>query len=119
MGEGGCFDRIHRVAEAFPLVKAAAQRTDAIDAEFVQGESGFRCSRFAGAGAVEDDVSIKRDLVAAAGKGVRREMMRSGKSEWIRHEFQGMAQVDDIDRFAGVEHLFERLGLQARRSAAF
>src|SRR5579862_8375744 len=68
---GGCFDPdeswiaycFERVAQAFPLVVAAAQRAHAVDAEFVEGHGRFgRCS-LAGTGAEEHDIAVARNLI--------------------------------------------------------
>ena len=75
--EGGA-DHLYLIdweTEALPLVVAAAQGADALDAQLVQGHGGFGGGGFAGAGAEEHDVAVAGDLVMARGE---RRRARSG-----------------------------------------
>ena len=56
---------VQRVAGVFPALQAAAQWADALDAEAVELERYFGAGLFAGTGAVEDDVAVGGDDLAA------------------------------------------------------
>ena len=107
-------DGIQGIAEALPFVEAAAQRAHALDAQLVQGHGRFGGRGLAGTGAVKHHVAIARNLVDAGGEGFGRHVHRSRQSKWIGHQFQGMAQVDDVDLLAGIELALQFVGLEAR-----
>src|ERR1035441_3416562 len=64
--KSGVGDSVQREAEAFPLVVSAAQRTDALDAQLVQGHGGLGGRGLAGAG-TEEHYEIGR--AACRGRG--------------------------------------------------
>ena len=99
--------------EALPLVVAAAEGADALDAELVEGHGGFGGGGFAGAGAEEDDVAVAGDLVMTGGERVGREVERAGEGERVGEQFEGMAQIDDVDGLAGIELALEVFWLKA------
>ena len=47
-------------------------------------------------------------------KRVGRKVERAGQREWVGQQLQRMAQIDDIDRLAGVELPLQLLRLEAR-----
>ena len=89
LGEKSLSERFYRKSEPLPLVVAAAQGADALDAQLVQGHGGFGGGGLAGAGAEEHDVAVAGNLVMALGQRLRREMERAGQCERIGQPIRG------------------------------
>jgi len=117
---GNRYDRLHRrnlierKAEALPLVISPAEGADAFDAQFVESHGSFGGCGFARAGAEEDDIAVARDLRVARGECVGREMHRTGQGVGLGEKLEGMAEIDDVDKFACIELRFEILRLETR-----
>ena len=106
-------DGVEGEAEAAPLVEAAAEGADAVDAKAVEGHGGFCGSGLGGASAKENDVLVAGDFVMTGGEGVGGDVARTGEGEGVGEEFQGVAEIDDEDGFSAVE-----LGLEIGRLKA-
>ena len=106
-------DGVERIAEALPLIVSAAQRTNPVDAQFVQGHGSLGGCGLTGAGAVENDVPVARDLMNAFGQRLWGQMQRARQCERVGQQFERVAQVDNKYRLAGVHLAFQFLGLEA------
>src|ERR1035441_7674454 len=76
-------NRIQRESQPLPLVVAAAQGADALDAQLVQNHGGFGGGSLAGAGAKKHDVAVAGNLVMALGQRFGGEMERAGQCERV------------------------------------
>ena len=61
---------------------------------------------------IEHDVAVARNLVDACGQ-LPAKVQGAGEREGVGQELERMAQVDDEDRFAGIELALQLFGLEA------
>jgi len=81
----------------------------------VEGQGRFGGGGLTGAGTEEDDIAVAGNLNVPRGEGVWRKQHRAGEGEGVWEQFEGVTQVHDIDRLAGIELLLQLLGLKACR----
>jgi len=76
----------------------------ALDAELLQSGGGFNGGGVAGAtGAIEDDIAVAGNLMAALGEGLGCDVERAGQGEGFVFQIVGVAQINDENIFACVE----------------
>ena len=90
-----------------PGVEASFERTDAMDSLFLQKKRGAGAGDFVRAGAVEDNITITRNLVVAMLDLFHQEIQGPGDHIGIQLQGQWMPDVDDCDQITGVHALLQ------------
>src|ERR687891_2349348 len=96
----GRFDRKPRVP---PCLKPSSQGPDALDAPAPQEERHPGAASLIGSRAVEDHITVARDLLRTSLEFIRAQMYGSRNHHGIGSKIQRVTKIDDHQCFPGVE----------------
>ncbi len=93
----------HGVAKFLPFVETAEQRTHTANTVFSQLQRRTGAGGLVRSSAEQYDLAVARDFAVTSFEIFGRNLQRSRQSAWIAQDVERMAEVNDHDRFAGLQ----------------